>query len=107
MKDKNWEKEFDRKFGEEIVLSNWLDCPCCGRKEHRVKDKELPIKSYWFYKPIKSFIHQLLKAQKADLKKKVEGMKYYTEGTLLDVDQEQKEDGFNEACDKFIKLLED
>ena len=89
MKDKNWEKElfklickYNREFNGAFVITEE------------------------FKLTLEAFISSLLKAQKSDLKKKVGGMKYDTEGTLLDVDQERFEDGFNEACDKFLKLLE-
>ena len=58
--NKTWEERFEEKFGKEIVYSNWLDCPCCGRPEHRIKDSDLPINKFWFYKPIIDFIRQEL-----------------------------------------------
>lgn len=57
MKDKNWEKQFDKRW------------PCPTQMPDGLKD--------WKPRPIadeqKDFIRQLLQAQKSELKKKVEG----------------------------------
>ena len=74
MKDKSWEKEFDEEFEDAFCCNGDY---CTGNHEEEAN------------KDVKSFISSLLKAQKSDLKKKVGGMKYDTEGTLLDVDQER------------------
>jgi hypothetical protein len=88
MKDKQekWEEEFNKEFG----YSSWVEF---GELQAEVSIKEL-----------KSFISHLLKAQKAELAKKVEGMKIKLGQRNHEVEQDV---AYNHACDDFIKLLEE
>lgn len=48
-----WEKELDLTIGSDWIRSNYLDCPCCGRKKHRIKENDLQVKDLASYLAIK------------------------------------------------------
>lgn len=89
---------------DKIEKWNWNDEVKFRKQlDHCLVSWTLNSNPYW----LEDKIMELLKAQRQDLKKKVEGKRFDTEGTLLDVYQERFEDGYNRAIQDVLKLLEE